>query len=268
MDTLGIDTQASGFMDQKKRAAPPSRHPAFHAEDLEQIAGYRTLSGLAIVGLLFGLAAPLCFAAPLLMIIPLVGAAVSLAALRRIADSDGALAGKWAGTIGLGLCVASAVATISNTQVARYLYSRQAREFGRQWIGLVLSGQLEHAFGLTVEGVRPPPQPEPGAPTPSQTPYESFSSRALVRSLVAAGESADVRFLGTLSTELQPYRQSVVKQEFEVTPNSSAATSGKSVKPVTATLTLHRSRMPGESSLRWLVEAYEDRDSLNSAQTQ
>src|SRR5688572_8269686 len=82
--------------------------PAIHAEDLDQVANYRSMSGLAIVSLLLGLLAPVCFAAPVFLAIPLFGTALSLFALRRIAASEGALAGKWAATAGLALCVVSA----------------------------------------------------------------------------------------------------------------------------------------------------------------
>src|SRR6476620_3954579 len=104
--------------------------PVFHGDDPEQTTEYRTLSVLAIISLVMGLAAPLAVAAPFLLAIPLFGIAVSLVALRRIAVSGGVLAGRWAATLGLVLCVASAVLPISHDMIQRAIRVHQAETFG------------------------------------------------------------------------------------------------------------------------------------------
>src|SRR5262245_45308902 len=84
--------------------------PTFHTDDVEALSDYRTLSVLALVSLVIGLASPLAFAAPLALAIPIIGIAVALVALHRISRSEGLLAGRWAAITGLALSVASIVA--------------------------------------------------------------------------------------------------------------------------------------------------------------
>ena len=136
---------------------PRVYEPAFHADDVDQSASYRTFSVLAIISLLFGLASPLCFVGPLLFGIPLVGAAVSLLAIRRIDTSEGVLAGRWAAVAGLALCVASLASNITRDMVGQHLRAAQAEAFGRDWISLLLTGHADEAFRLTVEGAHTPP---------------------------------------------------------------------------------------------------------------
>src|SRR5438874_2243110 len=91
--------------------------PAFRADDPEETSSYRSLSVLAIISLVVGIAAPLAFIGPLLLAIPLFGIALSLVALRQIAASEGALAGRWAAITGLSLCVVSIIAPFSRDMV-------------------------------------------------------------------------------------------------------------------------------------------------------
>ena len=236
----------------------PAPQPAFHSDDLDEVAEYRSMSALAIVSFVFGLAAPLCFVAPLLLVIPLVGAALSIIALRRIAASEGTLAGSWAAAAGLALCVASLLASISHAQTARILRSNQAEQFARQWIGLLLSDDTQHAFQLTLDATRPPPPPEPGEPAPEDNRYEMFANHPFVQSVLAAGADSDVRLAGTLSYEPQPAGQCIVEQRFLITPSTVADTLAPSERsPVDAILTLQRSRLSRNAPMRWLVRSYE-----------
>ena len=198
-----------------------AHEPAFHADDLE-VANYRTLSGLAIVSLVFGLAAPVSYAFPVLLAIPLFGIAVSLLALRRIDTSDGALTGRGAAITGLVLCVGSVCATLGYAQMSRFLHVRQAEAFGRQWITLVSFGRLDQAYKMTVTGSRPEPPPTPGAPMPEETPFESFTDNAVIQQLVDAGAGAEVRFAETTSYDRMPGQQCYVTQRFSVTPAEAA----------------------------------------------
>ncbi len=132
-------------------------NPAFQGDDPEQTTEYSTLSVLAIISLVIGVVAPLAIVSPLLLAIPLFGIAVALLALRRIAVSEGTLAGRWAAIVGLALCIASAVGPFSHSFAQRTIRSNQAAEFGRSWIAMVTSGDSKQAFRLTVDGSRPQP---------------------------------------------------------------------------------------------------------------
>ncbi|HVT26670.1 MAG TPA: hypothetical protein VHE81_01505, partial [Lacipirellulaceae bacterium] len=139
--------------------SPTVSTPVFHADDPEQATGYRTLSVLAIISLMFGLASPLAFGGPLLKGIPLFGIAVSLLALRRIAVSGGVLAGRWIAIVGLVLCVACGIAPFSRDLVQHSIRTSQTEKFGRNWIALLTSGKAKQAFHLTIDGNRPVPKP-------------------------------------------------------------------------------------------------------------
>lgn len=227
--------------------------PVFHTDDLDQSGDYRTLSVLAIVSLVFGLASPLCFAAPLLMAIPVFGIAISILALRRISANSTALAGHWAATAGLILCVVFIVASVSRDLVFRSLRSHQAEEFGRSWIMKVLSGNSEEAFRLSLDGMRPPATPEPGAPAPKETPYQAYLGQPTIKTITAAGADSDVRFDGTLGFELQSSRRVNVRQRFEVMPHSTKVAANSAAQPVDVILTMQRAQLPGEGRSRWLV---------------
>jgi hypothetical protein len=229
--------------------------PAFHADDTLEVTGYRTLSALAIVALLFGLASPLCYAWPLLMGIPIFGAALCILAMQRIDASDGALAGRWAAVAGLMLCVASGAATISYDLVTRSIRTRQATEFAHDWLEMLLAGKGEEAFLLTVAGNRPEPPPEPGTPPPEKTPLQEFLEHPVVTELKAAGANSQIQSGETVTFEPQPGGQFIVQRKFGIEPNESASSSHEDT--IEALLTLQRSRLAGERLPRWLVAGHE-----------
>ncbi len=228
--------------------------PAFHADDPEQSIEYRTLSVPAILGLVLGLASPLCFGAPLLMLIPISGIAISVLALRRIAASDGALAGRWAAVAGLILCTSLAVAPMSREFVLRLLRAQQAQGFAARWLNLVVSGHTEEAFRLTNDSMRGPAPPDPGQKSPPANPHDAFLALPLVKAMSAFGADAGVRFVGTEGYEPQSFPRVFVRQRFEITP----AATKSDAHPVDVTLTMQRVRLPKEGRSRWLVWSMED----------
>jgi hypothetical protein len=226
--------------------------PVFHGDDPEQTTEYRTLSVLAIISLIMGLAAPLAVAAPFLLAIPLFGIAVSLVALRRIAVSGGVLAGRWAATIGLVLCIASAVLPISHDMIQRAIRVHQAETFGRDWVAMITAGKSKEAFRLTSEGSRPVTPDEPNAP-PKAPPYETFIDQPVIKALQAVGPNADIRIRDTVDYQAATYRSITVRQLYSVSP---AASAGSSSQPIEFVLTVQRATLPRESMSRWLITGY------------
>jgi hypothetical protein len=227
---------------------------AFHADESEETNEYRSLSVSAIVALLLGLASPLSFGHVLLTAIPIAGIVVALVALRQIASSEGALAGRGAAIIGLVLCVAFAVAPHARAYILRSSRTSQAREFGRQWLDSVAAGELERAFRLTFESTRRSPPQEPGMPAPTKTPYEQFVDQPAVKALVAAGKDAEIRYLGTTSYDSPTFKRVTVGQKYSITPKSTTG----DAKPLEAVLTLQRARLDYEGRMRWLVISFAD----------
>jgi hypothetical protein len=224
---------------------------AFHANDFEEAVEYRSLSVLAIISLLFGLASPLCLASRFLLLIPLLGIVVSIIALIRIAASDGLLAGRGAAIVGLALCVAFGTAQFTRTAFMRYIQTSQAREHGEKWLSVLASGRTEDAFRATFEGARPEPPPDPHAPPVTTTPYDEFIKLDEIKRIASAGKDAKITFQGTKSYDPQGRGRATVRQQFQVTPADDKA------EPVEVDLTIQRSSFMGEANIRWLVIKYE-----------
>ncbi|MCI0333417.1 MAG: hypothetical protein L0228_09360 [Planctomycetes bacterium] len=237
-------------------ARPTDSAPAFHAEDVDQVADYRSVSVLALLSLLIGLTSPLILVSRLFLILPLLGAALSLIALRRIATSSELLAGRWAATAGLALCVACGIAAFSRDGVTRYMRTTQAEEFGREWLLMLASNETEQAFRMTVEGARPAAPREPGMPPAATTPYDQFMNDPLVQEISTAGANANVAFLETQEYSVPSRRDFIVRQRFQITPYGDAGNSDSSTV-IEAVVTLQRSRFPGQRQPRWLVVKFE-----------
>jgi hypothetical protein len=236
--------------------------PVFHGDDPEQTTEYRTLSVLAIISLVIGLAAPLAIAGPFLLAIPLFGIAVSLVALRQIAVSGGVLAGRWAATAGLVLCIASAILPVSRDAIQRAIRIHQAEKFGGDWIALVTAGDLKEAFHLTVDATRPPAPPDPSAPPsepnapPKPSAYDTFIANPVIKALQAIGPNAEIRIRETLAYQATSYRNISVRQLVAVTP-AAPSSSGSSNQPFEFVLSVQRAIIPRESMSRWLITSYD-----------
>jgi len=232
--------------------------PAFHADDPEQTIEYRSLSVLAIISLVFGLASPLAFAAPLLSFIPVLGIALSILALRQIAVSDGIVAGRGAAMFGLVLCVVSVIAPFTRDYVLRSIREHQAKEFALDWIQRVTSGDMEPAFHLTVDGTRPqapPPKgmpPEPGPPMPTKPPYQDFLDQPIIKQLKAVGPNANISFLGTREYSPTTFRNMVIRQRLAVAPASASGKNNEGA-PIEIVVAVQRAKLPGEGASRWLI---------------
>jgi len=231
--------------------------PAFQAEGDDQLVRYGSLSTLALLGLVFGLAAPLCFMAPLLLAIPLLGAGVSLVALRHIEASEGVLVGRTAALTGLALCVGCGCAMISRVKLIEHLHYRQAESLSLEWLGLLLSDQVEPAFRLTVLGASPATAATDLPPgEPAKDPLQEFSDDPVVQAVRAAGKDAEIRREETLAVENRGQGQYLFRRKYVITPRQDPPRS----EPFGIVLTLQRGRLPGRRSLRWVVMAYESDD--------
>lgn len=237
-------------------ATRPSAAPAFNADDVNNVADYRSLSVLAIISLLIGLASPLCLFSPVFLMIPLFGAVISLLALRRIAVSEGRLAGRWAATVGLALCVASGASAVSRSTVVRYVRTNRAEEFGRSWIAKLLAKEPDQAFKMTIDSTRPSSQADPGMPAPTATPHEQFLSNPFVKAVLVAGENATVERLETLNYAAQTQKDYFVRQRFRITPQGNTGEAG-ATNAIDADLTFQRSHFRGDRNPRWMVAVYQ-----------
>lgn len=239
-----------------------ARTPTFHSDDVESLGNYRTLSVLALVSLVIGLASPLAFSAPLALAIPIVGIGIALVALRRISVSDGVLAGRWAALAGFALCVVSLLAVFSYHQVLEHLRVREAQEFGKQWLATLQAGDTKRAFRLTSEGAQPAHPPnEPGMPEPAKSPYEQFVENPLIGQLTQSTAGGQIQIENTFSYDPGQTGWCWVGQRYAVGPPPAKSNgSGRPQSPFRVDLKLQRGRLPGEGGSRWLVVSYQNAD--------
>ena len=186
--------------------AAMSEHSATHfrlsATQDADIVQYHALSGLAVAGLVLGLLSVFALLAPMLWMVPGLGAIVSGAALWRIRRHAPALAGRRLAQCGLLLSIALGVAVPVDGLVYRRLLRNEARLFAALWFEHLRQG--ESRAGLPV-GVVPHPAPAAGrrparllrARSAPREALEKYVKTPLVRTLLALGPKATVRYYGS-----------------------------------------------------------------------
>ena len=176
---------------------------------------YRSLSPLAIIALVLGVASALTLANPLLAIVPIGAIALAVAALRSIATSGPHLSGKALAVT--GLCLATLflgwgmAAQIHHQTIIR----QRAREFADDWLKVVASGDLQRAHQLHLaREFRLDPQAE--MPTiykniqSAETNFTAFFQSPALQRIVAAGPAAKVRFVEIVHQSHQSLADEVV----------------------------------------------------------
>jgi len=165
-----------------------------------EVTQYRAVCGLAVVGLIAGIAALLAMVHPMLWIVPAGGIVLSVAALRRIGRD--ALVGRKAALAGLILSVLFGAIGPADWFTYRRLVDREAERFGLQWFDLLRQGEMLKSYQLREPPASRPPlddrlweEYEPGSPQRSA--LQEYVDRAEIRSLLALGTGARVRYYDT-----------------------------------------------------------------------
>jgi len=198
--------------------------PDVHISDGEdaELSAYRPLTSQAVAGLVIGLAAPLALVDPLLWGIPLLGAFFAIWAIRRIKKSDNELTGRRMAAIGLLLSLAFGVAAPAAWLAHRRIVAREARQFAESWFENITKEEPELAHQLTVAPhVRRPADPRDVWAFYRENPklrqeLEGYVGSPLVRTLLALGPKAQVRFYDTIGQTIES-NMDVVDQVFAVT---------------------------------------------------
>jgi hypothetical protein len=167
-----------------------------------QLADYGALSGLAVAGLVAGLASPAAMLDPLLWIVPPVGMVLSGLALWRIRRQAPALAGRKAALVGLVLSIVFAVAAPADWLIYRRLLRGEARQFADLWFDALRQGQPQKAHQLTLDPNLRRAGDQRVAAFYHESPrrqddLKSYTQQPLVRSLLALGPKAQARFYQT-----------------------------------------------------------------------
>jgi len=178
------------------------QRPHLQASDEPELVQYRSVSGLAMVGLLVGLLSWLAMLSRALWVIPLAGLIINAIALRRIAILAPAIVGRKAALVGLLLSAAFAAAGPVQWTSYRWLMRNEARQFGLTWFDFLARGQPHKAFELLSSApTRPPLDDALWRKYPQNSrarrEIEGFVRRPSVAALLALRGNAQVRYYDT-----------------------------------------------------------------------
>jgi hypothetical protein len=172
--------------------------------DEQPLAGYRSVSALAILSVILGLASSLILTTPLLAPLPVAAIVAAVAAIRGIKLSGGQLAGWWPAVGGLCLATFFLGWGLSGHLARQSVLEQRAREMADVFLGLLQEGKSREAHQF-----RQPPSTRFSAPEAMAEHYEknaeaakdlqNFVTQAGVKDLIVRGESAKVRFEGVVS---------------------------------------------------------------------
>ncbi|MEA1949961.1 MAG: hypothetical protein U9N87_01135 [Planctomycetota bacterium] len=160
---------------------------------------YRSVSGLALFGLFLGLLSPLALTGPSGWLIPAAAIIICLAALWRIRLKDETMIGRKAAVFGLLLAVLCGTTAISQWFATRWIVEHQARGIATAWFELLADDQPLKAHQLSlIPGERKPLDASllhvyQRGPKRREE-LDKFLAEPLVRSILALGKKADIRF--------------------------------------------------------------------------
>jgi hypothetical protein len=175
--------------------------PDVHITDSQdaELAAYRALCGQAVLGLIFGLLAPLAMVDPMLWSVPLLGSLLSIGALRRIKRLAPELTGRKMALGGLALSLVFLTAAPANWLAYRKMVRDEARQFSALWFKYLTHDEPQKAHQLTVAPQSRQPLDENLWAVYRAVPrlreeLENYVNAPLTRTLLALGPKARVRF--------------------------------------------------------------------------
>jgi hypothetical protein len=197
--------------------------PDVHITDSQdaELAEYRALAGQAVLGLIGGLLAPLAMVDPLLWSIPAAGTIVSWWALSRIKRGAPAISGRKMALSGLMLSLLFLAAAPADWLVYRWMVRTEARQFSVEWFKYLAQDEPQKAHQLTTVPQARQPLDDllwavyRNGPRLRQD-LENYVKSPLVRTLLALGPKAQVRFYDTLG-QAHLNDDDLVDQVFAVT---------------------------------------------------
>ena len=112
------------------------------------ISDYRPVSPLAVAALVLGICSAMALVTRFAWVVPLVAAAVAIAALADLARPGTAKAGRLLALAGLALAVGFGAQAVTGAAVDRWITSHRAGAAARAWIDAVRDGRPAEALGL------------------------------------------------------------------------------------------------------------------------
>jgi hypothetical protein len=182
-------------------AASPRRSP--FAASGDELGDYRTLSVLAVVGLVLGIGSIAALLAVPFWGLPAAGIIVNSLALWRISRRQPALGGGRLATAGLALSLFWAAAAPVDTFVYQRLIRGQARRAAERWFDALARGQPQEAHQLTLLPKKRAPRGQPlwqhyRQVAQAAGELRSYVDQPTVRTLLALSTKVRVRYYETV----------------------------------------------------------------------
>lgn len=113
-----------------------------------EVSGYRPVSGLAVAALIVGCVSALALVSPVFWVVPLVGAALALVAVRDVTRSGVAKAGGLAAVAGLALSLGFGAQAVTAAATARWLAAARAEAAAGFWLEALCDGRVDDARSM------------------------------------------------------------------------------------------------------------------------
>ncbi len=136
------------------------------------ISDYRPVSPLAVVALVLGICSAMALVTRFAWVVPLVAAAVAIAALADLARPGTAKAGRLLALAGLALAVGFGAQAVTGAVVDRWIASHRAGAAARAWIDAVRHGRPAEALGICGAAVASTSSTASLPPDPTETDVE------------------------------------------------------------------------------------------------
>ena len=113
-----------------------------------EVSGYRPVSSLAVAALFVGCVSALALVSPVFWVVPLVGVAVALVAVRDVTRSGVAKAGGLAAVAGLALSLGFGAQAVTAAATARWLAASRAEAAAGFWLEALCDGRTDDALSM------------------------------------------------------------------------------------------------------------------------
>lgn len=222
------------------------------SDDVQAVAEYRSVSLLAVLAVILGVASASAMVTDSLLIVPLLGIIISLLALWRIARSDGQQVGRSLALVGLALSLAIGAGVYVRGMTLKRLLAEESQTWGAEWCDLLMDDEVVTALELTV-----PPNSQRPFNDSLQEYYatndaaakrlQEFEEEELVKALRAAPEGSKI--VAGAVKGFAPAEQGsfLVLQQFEMQPPVGEG------NPVRFQLQLKRVRLRGIGGNAWYL---------------
>lgn len=117
-------------------------------DDPGDVAGYRPVSVLAVAAAASGAVSTLALVGPVFWVVPLVGAALSWAALVDVGRPGAPKAGRLAALAGLALALGFGMQAVATAATSEWLARGRAEAAARFWLDAIAAGRRDDATGM------------------------------------------------------------------------------------------------------------------------